>query len=276
MEPQQNGATEWRGQRMLIYSWNINGFNTCDRSEGFSHMLQMEPDIICLQEVKVSEPDVLNTFYTFKYEQYYNFSSHKGHNGVFIYSKLKTLNEIAEIGMPRFDRDGRFLCLEFEDFYLVNVYMPHGRRDQGELPYKLEAYRHLENFLSGLRDKKVLVVGDFNVARSELDVERYRSNQKNVMLTTQERAAFESFLELGYKDVFRELHPGLRAYTWWPYAFNARERNVGWRIDYCLVSPPLFDMVKCIEIVHNILGSDHCPIKIELSSELNKFHKKVN
>ena len=228
---------------MLIYSWNINGFNTCDRSEGFSHMLQMHPDIICLQEVKVSEPDVLNTFYTLQYEQYYNFSSHKGHNGVFIFSKRKTLNEITEIGMPRFDRDGRFLCIELEDFYLVNVYMPHGRRDQGELPYKL----------------------DFNVARSELDVERYRSNLKNVMLTTQERAAFESFLELGYKDVFRELHPGLRAYTWWPYAFHARERNVGWRIDYCLVSHSLFSMVKCIEIVHNILGSDHCPIKIELN-----------
>ena len=101
---------------MLIYSWNINGFNTCDRSEGFSHMLQMQPDIICLQEVKVSEPDVLNTFYTLQYEQYYNFSSHKGHNGVFIFSKRKTLNEITEIGMPRFDRDGRFLCIELEDF----------------------------------------------------------------------------------------------------------------------------------------------------------------
>lgn len=250
---------------MLIYTWNVNGFNTCDRSDGFSRILQTEPDFICLQEVKVSDPAVLNTFYTFQYEQYCNLSLHKGRNGVFIFSCRQALGETAKIGMTRFDRDGRFLCLAFENFYLVNVYMPHGGRDQRDLPYKLDAYRHLRSFLSGLIDKRVLVVGDFNIARSSLDVERYRSNLKNIMLTDQERAAFESLLEVGYKDVFRELHPDLRAYTWWPYAFSARERNVGWRIDYCLVSPSLFDMVRHIEIVHSIFGSDHCPIKIELN-----------
>lgn len=250
---------------MLIYSWNINGFNTCDRSEGLTHVLQSNPDIICLQEVKVSDPNALNTFYTLQYEQYYNFSSHKGHNGVFIYSKQRAAGELTEIGMPRFDQDGRFLCLEFEDFYLINVYMPHGGRDQKDLPYKLKAYRQLEIFLSELRDKKVLVVGDFNIARSELDVERYRSNQKNIMLTAEERVIFEMLLELGYADAFRELHPELRAYTWWPYAFNARERNIGWRIDYCLVSSPLLGAVKCVEIAHDILGSDHCPLRIELN-----------
>lgn len=249
---------------MMIYSWNINGFNTCDKSEGFTHVLQSNPDIICLQEVKVSDPTVLNTFYTFQYEQYYNFSSRKGHNGVYIYSKRKATDEIAGIGMPRFDADGRFLCLEFDGFYLVNVYMPHGGRDQKELPYKLEAYRRLEDFLSRIHDKKVIVVGDFNIARGELDVERYQHNKKNIMFTADERAMFERLLDIGYIDAFREFHSEIREYTWWPYAFRARARNIGWRIDYCLVSPSLFNAVKYVEIDSSILGSDHCPIKIEL------------
>lgn len=250
---------------MLIYSWNINGYNTCDKFSGMTGIIREEPEIICLQEVKVSDPDVLNTIYTYQYEQYYRLSSNKGHNGVYIYSKEKAKNQITEIGLPRFDADGRFLCLEFADLYLINVYMPHGGRDKSELPYKLEAYRCLQNFLAKICEKKVIVVGDFNIACSELDAERYRNNRDNIMFTAQERDAFKKILELGYVDVFRVTYPKLRAYTWWPYAFNARERNVGWRIDYCLVSLPLVHQVSSIAIEKEIQGSDHCPIKVKIN-----------
>lgn len=249
---------------MLFYSWNINGFNTCDRFGGLTNIIQASPDIICLQEVKVSDSDVLNTLYTFQYEQYYNFSSNKGHNGVYIYSKKRAVDEIVDIGFPRFDSEGRFLCLIFEDCILINVYMPHGGRDKKELTYKIEAYHYLVDFLSKIHDKKVIVTGDFNIAYSELEVERYQNNKNNIMFTIEEREIFEKLLDIGYVDIFRKLNPGKRSYTWWPYAFRARERNVGWRIDYCIVSMPLVEQVKNIEILKDILGSDHCPIKIEL------------
>ena len=249
---------------MLIYSWNINGFNTCDKYGGFGKILLENPDILCLQEVKVGDPTMLNTLSTYQYKQYYSFSAHKGHNGVYIYSRKKAANVITEIGLPRFDIDGRFLCLEFEDCYLINVYMPHGGRNQEELPYKMEAYRFLQEFLFKIRNKNVVVMGDFNVAYSPLEVERYRSNQKNTMFTMEERETFKKLLDIGYFDVFRILHPGQRAYTWWPYAYHARERNIGWRIDYFLVSNSLRTRIENIEISKNILGSDHCPIKMKI------------
>lgn len=249
---------------MLIYSWNINGFNTCDKYGGLSGILRESPDILCLQEVKVSDPDVLNTLYTYQYEQYYSFSAHRGHNGVYIYSRRKAARVVTEIGLPRFDKDGRFVCLEFADCCLINVYMPHGGRDQAELPYKLEAYRRLREFLFEIRDKNVVVAGDFNIARSPLEAERHRSNQKNTMFTPQERETFEALLDTGYLDAFRVLHPERRAYTWWPYAYQARERDIGWRIDYFLVSASLMAKVKTVEISKDILGSDHCPIRMEI------------
>lgn len=249
---------------MLIYSWNVNGFNTCDKYGGLSRLLQDNPDIICLQEVKVGNPDTLNTLFTYQYEQYYSFSSQKGHNGVYIYSKKRAANVITEIGLPRFDSDGRFLCLDFGDYYLINLYMPHGGRDQKELPYKMEAYRHINAFLSEICGKRVVVMGDFNIARSELEAERYRNNTKNTMFTREEREMFEELLHTGYLDAFRILYPNQRAYTWWPYAYRAREKNVGWRIDYFLVSYPLETRIKDVEILKNVLGSDHCPIKMEI------------
>lgn len=249
---------------MIICSWNVNGFNTCDKFGGFTEILKMHPDIICLQEVKVSDSNILNTFWTFQYEQYYNFSSKKGHNGVYIYSKNKPINIIEKIGLPRFDTDGRFLCLEFDAFYMVNVYMPHGGRDKRDLAYKMDAYKFLKDFLSKFCDKKIIIAGDFNIAYSELEVERYRTNQDNIMFTLEERNSFKELLKAGYVDAFRELNPLLKAYTWWPYAFNSRERNIGWRLDYYLISLSLINKVRSVEIMKNILGSDHCPVKMLL------------
>ncbi len=250
---------------MTIYSWNINGYQTCDKYGGFSQILEMQPDIICLQEVKIGNPTYLNNLFTFSYEQYYNFALDKGHNGVYVYSKKKALNCYNRIKFDRFDQEGRFLCLEFGDYILINVYMPHGGRDKKNLQYKIDSYYHLIDFLETLKDEKVILVGDFNIAHSDLDVERYKNNENNIMFTTQEREIFTRLLDLGYIDAYRHKNQKQRQYTWWPYAFDARNRNVGWRIDYCLVSRNCIDIIEEVKIVKEILGSDHCPIRVQLT-----------
>jgi len=250
---------------LKIYSWNINGYNTCNKYGSFSALLEKQPDIICLQEVKVSDPESLYSFFTISYEHYYNFSINKGHNGVYIFSGQRPIRCIRALGMDKFDMDGRFLCLEYKDFYLVNVYMPHGGRDKANLPYKLEAYCYLEKFMSELAEKNVIIVGDFNIALSDLDVENYRQNKNSIMFTKEERAAFSRLLQCGYRDIFRDSFPDIRKYTWWPYAYDARNRGVGWRIDYCLVSEGLAGKVKKIQILNELMGSDHCPVEVEIA-----------
>lgn len=250
---------------MIIYSWNINGYRTCDRYGGLSKILEKQPDIICLQEVKIGDPAYLNNLFTFSYEHYFNFSFEKGHNGVYVYSKRRAVNCHKEINFDRFDQEGRFLCLEFGDYILINIYMPHGGRDKRNLQYKIESYYHLIDFLRSLKDEKVILIGDFNIAHCELDVERYKNNESNIMFTTQEREIFTSLLDLGYIDAYRYKNQNLRQYTWWPYAFDARDRNIGWRIDYCLVSQNCIGNIEEVEIVKEILGSDHCPICVQLA-----------
>lgn len=252
------------GIKLKIYSWNINGYNTCNKYGGFSTLLEKQPDIICLQEVKVSNPDTLRNCFTMSYEHFYNFSANKGHNGVYIFSRQKPICCIKALGMEKFDTDGRFLCLEYEDFYLINVYMPHGGRDKANLPYKLESYCYLEKFMAKLAQKNVIVVGDFNIALSELDLKNYRQNKNNIMFTKEERETLSRLLQCGYLDIFRDRFPDTRKYTWWPYAYDARNRDIGWRIDYCLVSEGLTGKVKEIEILKEVLGSDHCPIGVEV------------
>ena len=249
---------------MKLYSWNINGYNTCNRYGGFDTILQDEPDIICFQEVKVSDPEVLNSIFTLNYNKYYNFSERKGHNGVFVYSKELPEEITYGIGYDRFDKDGRIVCLEYNKFILINLYMPHGGRDKCELSYKLNAYSYLFSFLNRLYIKKkpLLLAGDFNIAHTELDLERSKNNQNNIMFTIEERNCFSKLLSYNLSDVYRELHPDEKRYTWWPYAFQARERNIGWRIDYLLVSKNRFS-INDIELCYSVLGSDHCPIKME-------------
>lgn len=256
---------------MKIVSWNINGYNTVDRYGGFSQILKEKPSFICLQEVKVSDPEQLYTIFTSEYEHYYNFSSNKGHNGVYIYAGKSANRMITEIGMDRFDSEGRFLCLEYEDYYIVNVYMPHGGRDKQNLFYKLESYRYLIDFLSKIKKQKVFVMGDFNIASEDIDVERYKENRKNIMFTKEERDVFGRLLQSGYKDAYRLIYPNKREYSWWPYAYNARERNVGWRIDYFLITQKLEDDVEEVTIRTDIAGSDHCPLQLHVTERSQKL-----
>lgn len=251
---------------MVLYSWNINGYNTCNAYGGYDKIVNEHPDFICFQEVKVANPELLDNIFTLDYEQYYNFSSKNGRNGVFVYTKKSPLKVSKEIGFKEFDNDGRFLSLEFEDLFLINVYMPHGGRDKSRLSYKLESYSFLEQYLIKLQSvgKPVIIVGDFNIACSELDLERYKSNYNNIMFSQEERDAFSALLSHGVIDIYREINPQKRAYTWWPYAFSARERNVGWRIDYLLATDNAF-VFNEIELRSDILGSDHCPIRTDFS-----------
>lgn len=250
---------------MKVYSWNINGFNTCDDYGTLSRILAEQPDIICFQEVKVSDPELLNTIFTLGYEKYYNFSEKKGHNGVYVLSKMQAKGMRNNVGLERFDRDGRCICLEYSDFSLVNLYMPHGGRDKKELRYKLDSYDAIYRIVedSIKTNKPMVIVGDFNIAHTELDVERYKNNYDNIMFSAEERLAFSELLSLGLHDLYREKNTNARGYTWWPYAYSARKRNIGWRIDYIL-STIGGTRVKEIDLHKEWLGSDHCPLSVEI------------
>ena len=251
---------------MKLYSWNVNGYHACSRHGGLDVLLRTCPDIICLQEVKASQPEALDDIFTWDYEKYHSLSEKKGHHGVSVLTRAAPERVEYGIGLDRFDRDGRFLCLEYRSFVLINVYMPHGSRDKHELPYKLDAYAGLRAYLKELLrgEKPVLLAGDFNVAHTELDLERVRDNQGNIMFTEEERNAFGSLLSVGLTDVFRVHRPTAKEYSWWPYAFRARERNVGWRLDYLMISKNGFQ-VREVRLCKEIPGSDHCPVYAEMS-----------
>lgn len=250
--------------KMILFSWNINGYNTCNRYGGFSTILNDEPAFICLQEVKIGNPDTLYNFFTCNYFHYYNFSSKKGRNGVYILSKQKAKDHTKAIGFDRFDEDGRFLCLEYEDYYIINVYMPHGGRDKTDMDYKKSAYYHLFEFLKNLNGKNIILTGDFNIAHSPLDLERDKYNHNNTMFTDCERNLLTQLTKMDMIDVFRYLHPCKKEYTWWPYAFDARNKDIGWRIDYFFVSNSIIHRVKDIKLKKDILGSDHCPLALDV------------
>mgnify|MGYP002627227231 CR=1 FL=1 len=251
---------------MKIYSWNINGYNTCNQYGGFSEILSDKPDIICLQEEKVADPELLNNFFTMDYEKYYNFSEKRGHNGVFVFSKIAPEFVEYRIGQDRFDKDGRFIYLEYTSFILINIYMPHGGRDKRELSFKLDAYNKLYEYIKMIleKGKPIIIAGDYNIAHTELDVERYNDNRNNIMFTEEEREAFSKLLSLNIYDLFREKFPQKREYTWWPYAFHARQRNVGWRLDYFLGSMKNLN-INCFKTHSELYGSDHCPISLEVT-----------
>ena len=265
---------------MELYSWNINGYRTCDRFGGFSKILQKSPDFICCQEVKISRPETMTNLFTQEYHFFHNLSKDKGRNGVVVYSKQKPSRYEFSIGCERFDSEGRFMCLEFDNFILMNIYMPHGGRDKKDISYKLLVYHFLGEYLEEKlkKSKSILLVGDFNVAYNDMDLARFKDNKNNIMYTDNERKAFLRILSLGFADVYRVSYPQNREYTWWPYAYCARERNIGWRIDYMLMSGQN-NIIEDIEICSDIYGSDHCPMRIAFNvtekSGIGQFYCEV-
>jgi exodeoxyribonuclease III len=253
---------------MNIVSWNVNGLLSAQLNMGWSLILDSAPDLILVQETRLAKD--ANVPGIAGYHAYFNSANRAGYWGVGIFSRVVPRSvEAAIIDHPRFNSEGRSLLATYSQLAILNLYLPHGRRDGADLPYKLQIFNLLCDFLDGWRGPSLLLVGDFNVAHSELDLARSRSNYQRTMFTAPERRALQSLLDRGLLDAVRHCHPGKSdLYSWWPYAYSARQRNVGWRLDYMLISRHL---ARCLcSAVHltEVRGSDHCPVQISLDYQL--------
>lgn len=250
---------------MKILSWNVNGLRAIYKRGFLKWLEEIGADIVCLQEIKIKEEQLTSNLANPNgYHSYFSFASRKGYSGVAAYSKKKPLSIGREIGLKRFEEEGRVLILKFTDFTLLNLYLLHGGRKKENLLYKLEVYDYLLDFLKEVKNEKLILIGDFNVAHKEIDLTRPKQNRNNIMFTPKERKQIDKLLKLGFMDSFRKFHKKGGHYTWWPYAYKAKERNLGWRIDYAFVSKSLAPKLKNAFILPNVPGSDHCPIGIEI------------
>jgi len=260
-------ATFYYSSDMQVISWNVNGLRAME-GRGFVEWTQeITSDFLCLQEIKLQEAQLTDSLREVEgYNSYFHCASKKGYSGVAVYAKAEPITVTKTIGLERFDDEGRFLQLEYDTFYLINVYLPHGSRTQVHMAYKLECYQAFSDHLRSL-GKPVVIVGDLNVARTELDLARPKQNQKSTMFTPDERQALTRLLDIGLVDAFRHLHPNERQYTWWPWLKTARANNVGWRIDYALISKELLPALESATILRERGGSDHCPIQLTVGLE---------
>ncbi len=248
---------------MKIITWNINGFKSILTKGELKNLLNQNYDIICFQETKISDINIIKNNIPNNYYVYSNISSTKGHHGVSIITKEKPLKEYYKIGHDKFDSQGRYIKLDFENFTLINMYIPHGGRQKQELNYKLEA---LDKIIKNLNTEKTIITTDLNIAKCDQDVCRAKSNYNNIMFTPEERNIINKIIKNNYIDIYRELNKDEIKYTWWPYAFDCRNRNVGWRIDYIFITKDLLSKVKKASINNNQYGSDHCPVVLEIDN----------
>lgn len=250
---------------MRIISWNVNGIRAVYK-KGFLKWLQKEkPDIVCLQEIKAKQEQMPVDLQKPKgYFVYFNSAKRPGYSGTAVFSKEKPLKIENAIGFKRFDEEGRVLKLKYSDFTLFNFYIPHGSRDQKNMKYKLEVYEYLFRYLKKLKKEKIILTGDFNISHKEIDLARPKQNKKNTGFTPEERKKIDKLLNIGFVDSFRKFNKAGNNYTWWAYFANARERNVGWRLDYCFVSKNFSHKLKHAFILPKVVGSDHCPVGIEI------------
>ncbi len=248
---------------MKIIAWNVNGLRSVERN-GFSAWLKKSgADIVCVEEIKAQQEQIPEDVLALKeYYLYVNPAEKKGYSGVAVFTKEKPLKENYKLGLKRFDEEGRMVQLEYKNFIFIALYLPHGGRFKENLPYKLEVYKHLFNHLRKLKNKNVILAGDFNIAHEDIDLDRPKRNRNNIMFTSEERKQLDMLIDNGFIDTFRQFHKEGGNYTWWPYFANARERNLGWRIDYVFVSQPLSKKLKDAFILNRVQGSDHCPVGI--------------
>ncbi len=251
---------------MKLISWNVNGIRSVF-NKGFLEWFTMEsPDILCLQETKadITQFPILLTENS-TYQVLHSSAVKKGYSGVATFSREKIL-DTKKVERNEYDDEGRVLIHEFEEFYLLNCYFPNGQRDHKRVPFKMEFCDHILERINKLQKKKpVIITGDFNIAHTELDLANPKTNKKTTGFLPLERAWMDKFISQGWVDIFRHLHPGETGrYTWWSNFAGARDRNIGWRIDYFFVSPELVPRIKRAEIYPHVRGSDHCPVMIEL------------
>ena len=247
---------------MKLISWNVNGLRACVKKGFLDYFKSEDADIFCLQETKLQEGQI--DLDLEGYHQYWNYAEKKGYSGTAIFTKKEPLNVYYGINMEHHDKEGRVITLEFEDFFMVTVYTPNSQSELARLEYRMEWEDDFRNYLLKLSSKKgVVVCGDLNVAHKEIDLKNPKTNRKNAGFTDEERDKFSTLLSSGFIDTFRYFNPDLEGvYSWWSYRFNARKNNAGWRIDYFLVSNNLEDRIKEASIDTEILGSDHCPVKL--------------
>ena len=249
---------------MRLVSWNVNGLRACV-GKGFLEVFQnLDADVFCVQETKLQEGQIALELEG--YHQYWNYAVKKGYSGTAVFTKEKPKSVSYGIGKDEYDVEGRAITLEFESYYLVNVYTPNSQRDLARLGYRLIWEDLLKEYLLELGEKKpVILTGDLNVAHTEIDLKNAKSNRGNSGFTDEERQKMTELLEAGFVDSFRHLHPELTDhYTWWSYMSRVRERNIGWRIDYFIVQSSIADKIKAASIHSEIMGSDHCPISVEI------------
>nr|WP_263326244.1 exodeoxyribonuclease III [Neobacillus sp. Marseille-Q6967] len=248
---------------MKLVSWNVNGLRACVKKGFLEYFQQVDADIFCIQETKLQEGQIdLNID---GYEQYWNYALKKGYSGTAVFTKVKPLSVRYGVGDKESEEEGRILTLEFEEFFLVNVYTPNSQRDLARLGFRLEWEEQILQYLKGLdKLKPVVLCGDLNVAHQEIDLRNPKSNHGNSGFTIEERGKMTTLLESGFVDSFRHFYPDKEhAYTWWSYMSKVRERNIGWRIDYFIVSETLKDRLIHADIHSDIMGSDHCPVILE-------------
>jgi exodeoxyribonuclease-3 len=246
-------------------SWNVNGLRAVLRRNFLDYLNAEKPDMLCLQETRC-DPDEIEQLWPASYTTYWNCARKKGYSGVALFTRTRPLKVTPHMGIAEHDLEGRVLTAEFADFHLVNVYVPNSKRDLSRLPYRQRWDRDFLRYLKKLERKKpVIFCGDLNVAHTELDLANPRANVHNHGFTPEERAGFTAFLQAGFLDAFREFKPGGGHYTWWSPMAGARSRNIGWRIDYFLVSSSLLPRLKNAFIRADVEGSDHCPVGIEIA-----------
>ncbi len=250
-----------------IISWNVNGIRAVARKGFLKWFRRASPDIMCIQETRAKPDQLKKALREPKgYYAYFSPAKKRGYGGVTVYSKEEPLKIENKLGSRRFDSEGRILKLTYSDFILINVYMPHGGRQKENLKYKLRVYSNLLTYLRKLKNKRAVITGDFNIAHKEIDLARPKQNKNNIMFTKEERRKIDRLVKLGFVDTFRKLHKDTRKYTWWPFVFvKAREKNIGWRLDYFFVSRKLLSKLKKATILTTVKGSDHCPVGLELN-----------
>ena len=248
---------------MKLVSWNVAGFRAVLK-KGFEEFFDsINADVFCIQESKV-ELDQFN-FNKEGYDMYLYPAEKKGYSGTLIYSKVKPLSISYGMGIEEHDHEGRIITLEFNDYYLINQYVPNVKRDLSRLDYRMTWEDDFRNYLKSLeKTKPVVVCGDFNVAHNEIDIKNAKANIGNAGFTYEERGKFSELLDSGFIDTFRYLHPDEVKYSWWSYMGNARANNVGWRIDYFVTSKSIINKVEGAYIYDDIMGSDHAPIGLEI------------
>lgn len=272
---------------MKFISWNVNGIRACVKKGFLDFFNEADADIFCIQESKMQEGQL--DLELPGYHQYWNYAVKKGYSGTGIFTKEEPLSVSYGLGIEEHDQEGRVITLEFENYYFITVYTPNSQSELARLSYRMKWEEDFLAYLKKLEETKpvifcgdlkesqpsltqeakpkkkpIIICGDFNVAATELDLKNPKNNAKNAGFTPEEREKFKTLLDSGFTDSYRYLHPDTEKYSWWSYRFKARERNAGWRIDYFLTSDSIKDKIKDAEILTDVMGSDHCPIELDI------------